>query len=64
MFSYNRDEMASIAVERALKSAADEPPPTEKTLPVVFRHLGRVIVGWLAAIIVIEFVVNHWGGQL
>jgi hypothetical protein len=64
MFSYSRDEMASPAVERALESAADEAPPTEKTLPVVCRHLGRVIIGWLTAIIVIEFVVNHWGGQL
>jgi hypothetical protein len=64
MFSYNRDEMASVAVERALGSAADQPPPAEKTLPVVCRHLGRVIIGWLTAIIVIEFVVNHWGGQL
>jgi hypothetical protein len=64
MFSYNRDEVASAAVERALRSVADEPPPAEKTLPVVCRHLGRAIIGWLTAIMIIELAVNHWGGQL
>ena len=63
MFSYDRDEMASAAVERAVGSAADEPPPAEKTLPVVWRQLGRAIIGWLAAIIVIELIMNHWGVQ-
>jgi len=64
MFCYDRDEMASAAAQRVLRSAADEPPPAEKTLPVVCRHLGRVIIGWLTAIIVIEVVVKHWGGGL
>jgi hypothetical protein len=64
MFSYSRDEAASPAVERALGSAADEPAPAEKTLAVVCRHLGRAIIGWLAAIIAIEFVVSYWGGRL
>ena len=55
--------MASTAAERALGSARDEASPAEKTLPVVCRHLGRVIIGWLTAIVVIELVVNHWGGR-
>lgn len=62
MFTYNRDEIARPAIERAIARASDPDQP-ETSLSAVCRHLGRVIVGWLTVIIVIEVAVKYWGGQ-
>lgn len=60
MFSYHRDEFAAPAVQRALGQTS--PNDGDDTLAAVCRHLGRVIIGWLLAIIVIEMAVKYWGG--
>lgn len=61
MFSYHRDEFAALAVRRALGQTPDD---GDDTLAAVCRHLGRVIVGWLLAIIVIELAVKYWWSAL
>lgn len=63
MFSYHRDEFAAPAVQRVLGQAS-ETEGGEPSLAAVCRHLGRVIIGWLLAIIVIETAVHYWGGAL
>jgi hypothetical protein len=64
MFSYNRDEMAASAIQRALAQASENVESDDKSLAFVCRQLGRAIIGWLAVIIVIEQAVKYWGGPL
>ncbi len=62
MFTYNRDEIARPAINRAIAQASNPDLP-ETSLWAVCRQLGRVIVGWLTVIIVIEVAVKYWVGQ-
>ena len=39
------------------------PPTNEPRLAEICRHIGRVIVGFLTIIIVIELAVKYWGAQ-
>ena len=61
MFSYSRDEMVASTVRKALAQASEGSDSTTKSLAFVCRQLGRAIVGWLTAIIVIQLAVKYFG---
>jgi hypothetical protein len=63
VFSYYRDELGAPAIQPVLAQASAGADGGDNALSTVCRHLGRVIIGWLTAIIVIQLAVNYWGGQ-
>jgi hypothetical protein len=63
MFFYHRDELTAPANQRALSQAAAAADDRDNALFAICRHLGRVIIGCMTVMIVIQLAVHYWGGQ-
>ncbi len=63
MFFYHRDELAAPANQRALSQASAGADDGDNALSAICRHLGRVIIGCMTVMIVIQLAVNYWGGR-